>query len=326
VGLISTPQAILYTQMHPTPPPTRRPLYPLSFSVISVIGILAFLTLTTAAHAGPPFQTDDPDPVEYHHFEMYAFSLSDSTGKNAGGTVLEIPAYEVNYGVIPNVQLHLVLPPSAVFLPSENGSSGPTNYGYGDTELGAKIRFLKETKHSPEIGIFPFFELPTGNADRSLGVGKTWYRIPLWLQKSWGPNGHQWTTYGGGGAAIVPQDGYANYPFAGWLLQRQLSEKFTLGGELFGHGAEGPAALSTRSSTLLDLGGIYEFRKFSQLDGGFDLLFAAGRSIHGQPETYTYLALYWTWGPKDDASKSPDKDNPTTSAKMLSALTHLRSR
>jgi hypothetical protein len=279
---------------------------------------VVLLALTTAAHAGPPFQTDDPDPVEYHHFEMYAFSLSDSTGKNAGGTVLEIPAYEINYGVVPNVQLHLVLPPSAVFLPM----GGDTNYGIGDTEVGAKIRFVKESKHIPEVGIFPFFEFPTGNADKGLGVGKTWYRMPLWLQKSWGPDDTQWTSYGGGGAAIVPQDGYTTYPFAGWLVQRQLNKKLTLGGELFGHGAEGPAALSTRSSTLLDLGGIYEFRKFNE--GSFDLLFAAGRSVHGQPETYTYLSLYWTWGPKD-ADKDKDQASATGS-KMLAALTHVRTR
>jgi hypothetical protein len=284
--------------------------------------IVVFIFAATAAHAGPPFQTDDPDPVEYRHFEMYAFELSDSTGKNAGGTVLEIPAYEVNYGVIPNVQLHLVLPPTVAFLPA----NGPTNYGVGDTELGAKIRFFKETKHSPEVGIFPFFEFPTGSADRGLGVGKTWYRLPLWLQKSWGPEDRQWTTYGGGGAAVVPQDGYTNYPFAGWLLQRQLSEKLTLGGELFGHGSEGPAALSTRSSTLLDLGGIYEFHKFEKLDGSLDLLFAAGRSIHGQPETYSYLSLYWTWGPKgSDSSDTPDpaSSKPSPMLTKLIGLNHL---
>ena len=31
------------------------------------------------------------------------------------------------------------------------------------------------------------------------------------------------------------------------------------------------------------------------------------RTVAGQPETYSYLALYWTWGPKDakdDADKS----------------------
>ena len=71
----------------------------------------------------------------------------------------------------------------------------------------------------------------------------------------------QWTSYGGAGEAIVPQTGYTNYPFAGWLVQRQLNKKLTLGGELFGHGAEGEAATSTRASTMLDLGGIYEFKR-----------------------------------------------------------------
>jgi hypothetical protein len=269
------------------------------------------------AFAGPPFQTDDPDPVDYRHFEMYAFELSDSTGKNVGGTSLEVPAYEVNYGVVPNVQLHLVVPATAVWLPA----NGPTNYGIGDTELGAKIRLVKESKHVPEVGIFPFFEFPSGNVDKGLGVGKTWYRMPLWLQKSWGPDDRQWTSYGGAGEAVVPQDSYKNYPFAGWLLQRQLNKRWTLGGELFGHGAEGEAALSTHASTLLDLGGIYQFHD------GFDLLFAAGRSIYGQPETYTYLSLYWTWnsGPKqaDDKDSGSQNKSAAAGAKMLSALTRL---
>jgi hypothetical protein len=285
-------------------------------SATVVLGLALLALCGTTAHAGPPYQTDDPDPVDFHHFEMYAFELSDSTGKNAGGTVLEIPAYEVNYGVIPNVQLHLVLPPSAVFQPM----GGPANLGMGDTELGAKIRFVKETKRVPELGIFPFFELPSGNADKGLGVGKTWYRMPMWFQKSWGPEETQWTTYGGGGAAVVPQDGYKNYPFAGWLVQKQLNKKVSLGAELFGHGAEGPAALSTRASTMIDLGGIYEF------NDGFDLLFAAGRSIYGQPETYTYLSFYWTWGPKDAADAGKDQPANPTGSKMLAALTRLRPR
>jgi len=266
--------------------------------------IAALIALTTTAHAGPPFQTDDPDPVDYRHFEMYAFELSDGTTQ--GGTTLATPAYEVNYGVVPNVQLHLVLPFTNVFAPD-----GSNQHGFGDTELGAKIRFVKETKRMPEVGIFPFFEFPSGNADKGLGVGKTWYRMPVWLQKSWGPEDRQWTSYGGGGYTIVPQDGFVNFPFAGWLVQRQISKKVTLGSELFGHGPQTPD--TTRSSTMLDLGGIYEFKP------GFDLLFAGGRSVYGQPETYTYLSLYWTWGPGDPAQPSSG-----TGSKMPSAVTRLR--
>ena len=276
-------------------------------------GVLLALFASANAWAGPPFQTDDPDPVEYHHFEMYAFELSDSTGKNAGGTSLEAPSYEVNYGGAPGLQLHLVLPVGAVFIPY-----GPTYYGLGDTELGFKYRFFKETKSTPEIGIFPFFELPTGNATKTLGVGGMWYRMPLWLQKSWGPAETQWTSYGGGGEVVFSAAGYGNgykdFPFSGLLVQRQLNKKWTLGGELYGHGAEGPAAISTRASTLLDLGGIYEFKP------GFDLLFAAGRSVYGQPETYTYLSLYWTWGP----GGAGDSTGNSTGTNMLAALSRLR--
>ena len=253
------------------------------------------------AFAGPPFQTDDPDPVPYRHFEAYAFELSDGTVP--GGTTLEVPSYEMNWGAAPNLQLHLIIPLAANFAP--NG--GPVNYGIGDTELGAKVRFVKETKHRPEVGIFPFFELPTGSPANGLGVGKAWYRLPLWIQKSWGP----WTSYGGGGEAVVPATGYKNYPFAGWLVQRQINKKLMLGMELFGHGAEGEAATSTRSSTMADLGGSYE------LKDGFDLLFTAGRSVAGQPETYTYIALYWTWGPK---GKDKDDEHGSSGSKMMMLL------
>ena len=244
---------------------------------------------------------------------MYAFSLSDSTGKNAGGTVLELPAYEVNYGAAPGLQLHLVLPPTVAFLPAARPLLRHRRH-----RTRRQIPLRQGVQARPRVGIFPFFELPSGNADKGLGVGKTWYRMPLWFQKSWGPEDTQWTTYGGGGETIVPQDGYKNFPFAGWLVQKQINKKISLGAELFGHGAEGPAALSTRASTLLDLGGIYEFHD------GFDLLFATGRGVYGQPETYTYVSLYWTWGPKDAAKDSADKTQPATGSKMLSALTRLR--
>src|ERR1035441_9559620 len=85
--------------------------------------------------------------------------------------------------------------------------------------------------------------LPTGDAAKTLGVGGMWYRMPLWLQKSWGSEDHQWTSYGGGGEVIVSAAGYGNgykdFPFSGLLVQRQMNKKIALGAELFGHGAEG---------------------------------------------------------------------------------------
>ncbi len=231
------------------------------------------------ALAGPPFQTDDPEPVDFRHWEVYTFGSCDAT--RAGAVALG-PALEVNWGAVPDVQLHLVVPASAAWLPG-----APAAFGIGDTELGVKYRFVHETRHRPQVGIFPFVELATGSAAAGLGNGRTWYRLPLWMQKSAGP----WTTYGGGGEVINHAPRMRNYQFAGWLLERDVRAKLTLGGEIFEHGPEGPAALSTRSSALFDFGGYYYFRK-----PGFQLLFMVGHSIAGQAETVAYAGLYWTGG------------------------------
>ena len=241
----------------------------------------------TLARAGPPFLTDDPEPVDFHHWEAYFFSSYDATrvGKAAQG-----PAYEMNWGPVPDVQLHLVIPGTAS-VPVQ----GPAAFGMGDTEVGVKYRFVHETNHRPEFGIFPFAELPTGSAAAGLGNGSAWYRLPLWVQKSFGP----WTTYGGAGEVLNRALDTNNYTFGGWLLQRDVGKRWTLGGEVFAHGAEGAATLSTQASTLADFGGYYYIHK-----PGFQVLFMAGHSVAGQAETVAYLGLYWTWGPEKHASQS----------------------
>jgi hypothetical protein len=247
--------------------------------------------LSTAALAGPPFQTDDPEPVDFRHYEFYTFAASDGTAVETDAVG---PAFEFNWGPLPNVHLHLIAPLAAI-LPANNpalapAGTGPRAVGLGDIELGIKYRFVQESKYCPMIGTFTMFELPSGSAVRGLGVGKTWYKVPLWAQKSFGP----WTTYGGGGVTFVSAPGYRNFPYAGWLVQRDLGKKLTLGTEVFYHGPEGLATPQTRPATLVDLGGYYKFR-----DPGFQLLFCYGHTAIGQTENYAYLGLYWTWG-KDE--------------------------
>ena len=246
--------------------------------------------------AGPPFQTDDPEPIEYKNYEFYTFA---TMARFPGETDTQGPALEFNWGALPNTHLHIIVPVAA-FLPDH----GVRSFGLGDMELGIKYRFIQETKHTPQIGTFTMFEIPTGNADRGLGVGKTWYKIPLWVQKSFGP----WTTYGGGGEAVVPATGLRNYPFAGGLLQRALNKKLTLATEVFYHGQ---ITTDSRYATLLESGGYYKFRG----NDSFQMLFAYGHSVSGQREHYAYLGLYWTWGEKKpDNDKPQDKDTPVSAA------------
>jgi hypothetical protein len=254
--------------------------------------ILFLLLILTGAKlwAGPPFQTDDPAPVDFQHYEFYQFGMVSATPvvTNATG-----PAFEFNWGAVPNLQLHIIVPFGET-IPSNNpiyqpGGVGRSFYGITDTETGAKIRFVQETKHRPQIGIYPMFELPTGNYSKGLGVGKVWYKLPIWIQKSWG----EWTAYGGAGYQVVPQTQYRNFFYTGWLLQRNIGKKLTLGAEVFSHQKEGFATPQTQSATMVDLGGMYYFK-----NPGLQLLFAYGHSVLGQTENYAYLGLYQTWGGK----------------------------
>ena len=271
-----------------------------SIRVWAVFLFVLSLTCSDVCAQGPPYQTDDPVPVELHHYEFYIFGAADGTPVEMDSSG---PAFEFNWGALPRLQLHAVLPfgvaaplNNPVYLPS---GTGPTEFGLTDMELGAKIAFIKEGKHMPQIGSFTMFEIPTGSAAKGLGVGKLWYKLPIWLQKNEG----KWTFDGGGGYAVVPQNGYRNFAYTGWLVKKQLSERLELGAELFAHGREGSAAPQTQSSTLVDVGGYYHFKHHP----GQQFLFCYGHSVAGQTENYAYVGLYWTWG-KDRENKKEGED------------------
>ncbi|MGA7341794.1 MAG: transporter [Terracidiphilus sp.] len=241
---------------------------------------------------GPPYQTDDPVPVDLHHYEFYIFGGVDGTTAEIDSTG---PAFEFNWGAVPRVQLHAILPWGAI-APSNNpvylpGGTGPSAFGLTDMELGVKIAFIQEGKHMPQIGSFTMFEMPTGSFTKGLGVGKVWYKLPIWLQK----NSGKWLFDGGGGYQVVPQTGYRDFPYTGWLVKRELNERLELGVEIFAHGREGFAAAQTEASAMLDAGGYYHFKKHE----GEQFLFCYGHSVAGQTENYAYVGMYWTWG-KDE--------------------------
>jgi hypothetical protein len=240
---------------------------------------LAILFSRSAA-AGPPFRTDDPAPVELHHWEVYIFGNYSRSGVSAQAAG---PALEVNYGAIENLQLHLIAPYAFSKLPGEDVHSG-----IGDIELGAKYRFIEETEKRPMVGVFALLELPAGNASQGLGAGDYQIFIPIWLQKSWG----KWTSYGGGGYWIDANSKDQDSWMLGWEIQKDLSDHLMLGGEIF---SEIPAQGGDGTQVDFNLGGQYNF------NDSLHLLFSAGRSIYGDTDFMSYLALQWTFGPKQSA-------------------------
>ncbi len=232
------------------------------------------LLLTAGSLAGPPFLTDDPEPVDYGHWEAYLFTMGDYS---RGAYAIQGPAMELNYGALPETQLHLIVPAIAL-----GGRGVPRAFGLGDAEFGIKYRFVHESNWCPQIGIFPAAELPTGDASRGLGYGRTWFRLPLWLQKSWG----QWTTYGGGGVALNSAPGQRDYPFGGWMLQRKLGDHLSLGSEVF---AQGRPTDTDKGFAVVNVGGSYNVNEH------FSFLFSGGHTIAGESHTLWYFGLYRTW-------------------------------
>jgi len=192
---------------------------------------------------------------------------------------------EVNYGAITNFQLHLIAP-----LAYDTPREGPSHYGFSDTEIGAKCRFIQETEHFPQVGIFPLLEIPTGSESAGLGSGHVQAFLPVWLQKSWGEGDRKWTAYGGGGYDINPDTGNRNWTFLGLVLQRQITDRVLLGGEIYHRTA---TTIDSQADTAFNLGAVIHF------SNQHHLLFSAGRSIVGPTEFQVYAAYQLTLGPRE---------------------------
>lgn len=242
----------------------------------SLLIVLALLVTGGSAVAGPPFRTDDPIPVPYMHGELYLFSTGVIDGSGTSGVG---PAVEFNYGVFPNTQFHVVFPMSF-----DAAKSGPSYAGYGDTEVGVKYRFVKQSRDIPDIGLFPLVEIPTGNAAKGLGNGKAQLYVPVWLQKDIG----DWTVYGGDGYWFNPGPGNRNWNFSGILVQYNFSDVLFLGAEIFHQTSPN---VDMPGYTGIHIGGSVPVAT------DYEILFSgdAGNGITSYKHFGYYLGLYHTF-------------------------------
>ena len=246
------------------------------------VGMVALCCLASqSAYAGPPYRTDDPVPTEFGHFELYAFSTGTVVSGDTAGT---LPGIELNYGLIPNGQLTI-----DTVVAFDSPSSGPTQIGYGDTPISFKYRFIHEDSNGwrPQAAVFPQVVLPTGDADRGLGAGHVLAFFPMWVQKSFG----DWTTYGGGGYWINRGGaGDQDYWFFSWLLQRKITDKLSVAGEIFHQSAK---TINGDDSTGFNFGAIYDINEHNHL------LFSAGRGLQNASDTnvFSWYVGYLITGP-----------------------------
>jgi hypothetical protein len=246
---------------------------------ITVAVAMAALGSAQATYVyGPPYTTDDPEPVDFHHWEVYVASMWSHTAGFSSGT---FPHFEVNYGAAPNLQLHAIAP-----LAYAQPLGGPNQYGYGDTELGVKYRFIQETSSRPMVGVFPLVEVPTGAPSKGLGNGEAQVFLPVWIQKSFG----SWSSYGGGGYWHNPGSGNRDYWLFGWQAQKQATKQLSIGAELLYNTAK---TVDTSSGASFNVGAVYDF------DEGHHLLASIGKGFTKDNLGTAYLAFQWTFGPHE---------------------------
>jgi hypothetical protein len=234
----------------------------------------AVLVIPRLAAAGPPYVTDDPEPTETGHFENYLYMQ----GARVSGQAFDPGVgVELDYGAFANTQTTVTLPINP------NPGLGGIGLSWAPLGGGVKYRFIQEDDHGwrPQASVFPQVFIPVGPASRGTPTTEL---VPIWVQKSFGA----WTTFGGGGYTNNPGPSNRNFLIYGWALQRQITDKLALGGEVFG---QTPDTVGGRARTAVGLAALYDFNDAWHLIGSVN----TGTVDARQSDQFSFnLALKWT--------------------------------
>lgn len=217
------------------------------------------------AFAGPPYQSDDPEPTDYHHYEIYTFNK----GGRSNGDLSGASGIDLNFGAAPNLQLTATLPAGFDF-----PSNGMTAFGISNIELAAKYRFLHQDTFGFDVAVFPRVFLPSGSP--SVGDKQASFLLPIWVQKDWG----KWSAFGGGGCQFSAAGRSHDFCIYGGTLTLQVLPKLQLGIEAF---HQTPDRAGNLATTTLGIGAKYDLNKDVHLLG------YVAKGIQNTPTTNEYL-------------------------------------
>ncbi|MBS0471766.1 MAG: transporter [Proteobacteria bacterium] len=225
------------------------------------------------ASAGPPYVTDDPEPTEAGHYEIYLYAGGSSARDGSGGA----GGIDFNYGAAPDLQLTAVVP-----LGWDAQKLGNSSVSLGNIELAAKYKFLNQDDVGFDVALFPRVFLPAGSG--AIGERHVSLLLPIWIGRSW----DNWSAFGGGGCTIDHGGGSQNFCQIGVALTEQVTDRLQLGAEIYHQTAD---AIGGRASTGLGIGATYDATEHMHLMASF----GPGVQNAGDTGQYTwYLALQLT--------------------------------
>ena len=229
-------------------------------------GMLALMLLPAAALAGPPYVTDDPEPTDKGHYEVYLFDEASGGRDGVSGSY----GIDFNYGAGENLQLTAAIP-----IVYERPTGERSSSGLGNIELAAKYRFVHNGESGGwDVAFFPRLFLPASS--ERVGEKHASLLLPLWFQHEWEKD---WATFGGGGCVINRGGDSRDFCIAGWALTWQALPKLQLGAELVHQGAD---SRDGHASTQFGAGMKYD------INDSLHLLAYAGPSLQNISETGRY--------------------------------------
>jgi hypothetical protein len=231
-----------------------------------------FCAVAGPALAGPPYITDDPQPTERGHWEVYNFVAgSHAANSNVDGDTAGEAGVDVGYGAAKDLQLTLVVP--AAF----DSGPGGARWGMGVVEAAAKFKILHQSDAgwTPDVAVFPRLFLPTAPsrfASRHVNL-----LLPVWAQKDFGP----WAVFGGGGYQLNPGQGNRDFATMGLAVTRQVTDRLNLGAEV-SHRTRDTS--DGRAFTVVNLGMIYKLTEH------WSLLASSGPGVQNARPEGQYVA------------------------------------
>src|SRR5215469_11973790 len=210
-----------------------------------------------------PFYTDDPAVTERGKFHFEFFNEFDVLQLQYPNLKQNTSNYKLNYGLPHNLELDVDVPYLAIF----RTIGVPNAIGNGDTNLGVKWEFHKESKGSraPALGASLYIEIPTGDPNNQLGSGLMDYWLNLIAQKALSEktriNANLGYLFAGntstGDVGIRSTRGHVIT--GGLSILHDFTERLTLGCEVYGGYTDNGNLARTQLQVLA--GGQYQIRQ-----------------------------------------------------------------
>jgi hypothetical protein len=230
-------------------------------AVVLALGVV--LIAVGTAHAQEPIQPDQPDVTNGTHLVDIGLLQMEM-----GGLYTHAGAHQHAFGSPFTARVGL-----ADWLEARIGADGIVTQsdasgratGFGNLQLGAKLRLWADPGGIPVLSVLPTVNLPTANAEKGLGSGDADYTLAMLTGADVGGHGHVDLNYGVGAIGA----GHGAPHFVQHLVSVSasvaLSDSWNPYAEVFWFSRQ---EADGGGVAAVDMGAIYELGARFALDGG----------------------------------------------------------